>query len=264
MRIMVTGSNGMLGKSVVKAVSSLGIDVVPMTHESMNIVNISDVGYHMELHQPDIVINCAGIVSSRSDVSLDTMYRVNGKAPVEMARLCSELDIRMVQVSTDCVFKGDVRHIETDVPNAEDNYGKSKIMGEVDFGEHLTIRCSFVGIGQRGLLNWLMSQHGDVKGYSKVYWNGMTVEYAARNIVALALKDVRGILHIFGEDNTKYDVLKLANQHFKLGLNIESVEWPKCDNRLYTEKGYLLILPPLEQQMEEMANAYCGYPGRTR
>ncbi len=256
MRILITGSEGMLGQQVIRAVKELGLVAIPKSRGIFDITDARTVSMGLTMEKPNIVINCAGIVRGRTDVRVDRLFEINAHAPHLMAGICDRLGIRMVQVSTDCVFSGDGSHVETDIPNAEDDYGKSKAQGEINYGNHLTVRCSFIGIGQRGLLSWLMTRHGMVPGFQNVQWNGMTIKYAARAIVTLGIGSQDGILHIFGTDTSKYEVLVAANDALGLGLTIVPTSNPIADFRLRTATGISLLLPSLPEQLREMADDY--------
>jgi len=260
-KILVTGATGMLGKEIVNKGRGVGISMVAKSHEELDITDMGTVESVLSGEKPDILINCAGIVRGRSDNNSKTFYAVNGEGPAKLAALCDHHGIKMVQSSTDCVFNGDKPHVESDKPNALDIYGKSKIQGEIDRPPHLTTRCSFIGFGKRGLLSWLTSQEGEVYGYVNSLWNGLTVSYAAQNIIDFAIKDVTGIVHLFGKDTTKYDILMAANEAFKLGLNIIPINKPVEDHRLRTEKRYHIVVPTIEVQIDELRGRFKGIVG---
>lgn len=236
MRVVVLGAGGMLGVQIVRVAERIkGLDVCSWTHQDLDITDRDRVGVMLEKTKPQVLINCAGMVKERTDVSEETFEKVNGLAPQMVAYLCDQNDVRMVQISTDCVFGGDGPHTENDAPKPTDIYGRSKAAGEIRRGRHLTIRCTFVGVGNRGLFAWLMRQKGEVSGFVNVLWNGLTAPVAALIIVRLGLLvDVAGIRHIYGRDTTKYHVLRAANEVLGLGLTIRPVDTPLADFRLRT------------------------------
>src|SRR5215213_8926617 len=118
---------------------------------------------------PQVVVNCIGIVKQR-DVRPAEMIRANALFPHELAEICGERGIRMIHVSTDCVFSGRRgRYTEEDIPDAQDLYGRSKLLGEASGPGVLTIRTSMIGReleGANGLLEWVLSQSGEVRGFT--------------------------------------------------------------------------------------------------
>lgn len=265
MKILVTGALGMLGREIVSEAIERKWQVYPKSHHDLDITDKVMVNQVVEKVHPDVIVNCAGIVKGR-DVS-DSIYTdVNAIAPCDIANICDAHGIKMVQISTDCVFEGKGLNVESDIPNARDIYGRSKRLGECSYGRHLTVRCSFVGIGCRGLLAWLWQQTGIIPGYAGVKWNGLTAPYAARGILDLIHYDAAGIVHIFGEDTTKYDLLCLANEIGQMGKNIEAVSSPVEDRRLRTERLYPTQMPPMAKQLTELLNEsgrFWGVPEKT-
>src|SRR3989338_103580 len=103
-------------------------------------------------------------------------------------------------MSTDCVFlgtKGD--YTEEDTPDADDIYGRTKLMGEVTYDNHLTIRTSIIGrelFTHHGLVEWFLSQTGNVNGYTKAIFSGLSTQALSRVIIQLIEKDAHGLLNI--------------------------------------------------------------------
>lgn len=253
MKTLVTGAEGMLAQAILKSGKEAGFKMVSRVHSSLDITSVVQIEHELKETKPDIVINCAGIVKYR-DFPDDEYYRVNALAPFQMSKICSQREVKMVQISTDCVFSGDTGlYNEYDVSDANDVYGKSKYLGEVTSDRHLTIRCSFIGLGKRGILAWLMQQKDKVKGYKNCKWNGLTADVLAGEILYLANIDAKGLIHVFGQDTNKYDLLESANKVFKLGLKVEPVYEPVIDRRLRTiRNGYLSKQPHISEQIEGM------------
>ena len=91
-----------------------------------------------------------------------------------MKTFCDENNIRFIQISTDCVFTGKKgNYSEKDKPDSLDLYGHSKILGEINEKNHLTLRTSTIGFekySKRGLLEWFLSQKNECYGYKKAYF----------------------------------------------------------------------------------------------
>lgn len=258
MRVLITGASGMLGIEVCRAaVKRFGKrNVTALTHYDLDIVEADSVAFALDRAKPDVVINCAGLVKGRPATDKAFMW-VNATGPQNLARACDTRGARLVQISTDCVFAGDRPHTESDRPNATDIYGISKLEGEIPWGNHMNLRMSFVGIGRRGLLAWLMQQTGTVDGFTRARWNGVTTQYAAQRILDCLDTQAVRTYHIHGPDTTKYELLVAANKIFKLNLKVQPVDQPVSDMRLrsiYPEPD----LPPIRKQLEELAAAYNG------
>ena len=77
----------------------------------------------------------------------------------------------MIHLSSDCVFSGEKGfYSEKDNPDPTDIYGKSKLLGELNNKNIITIRKSVIGHeldSKKGLLEWFLNQEGSVEGYKE-------------------------------------------------------------------------------------------------
>ena len=190
--------------------------------------------------QPKVVINCIGIVKQDTAAkdpiaSID----VNSLLPHKLAKLCQESDARLIHFSTDCVFSGNKgNYAESDLPDASDLYGRSKLLGEVEGAGCLTIRTSMIGRelkGSHGLLEWFLSQ-GDtpVRGFKNAIFSGFTTRALADVIAKVIVDhpDLSGIWHVAAEPISKFDLLTLVKQTYGLATTIEPDESFICNRSL--------------------------------
>jgi dTDP-4-dehydrorhamnose reductase len=212
---------------------------------------------------PDVVINCAGIIKQQGAAQTAISYiRVNSLAPYILADLCERQGARLIQLSTDCVFSGRVGHYsETDIPDPVDLYDRTKLSGEVTHSPHLTVRTSFIGFDRlhnqgRSLLDWFIRQSGDIKGYTRAIWSGLTSLEVSRNLVLLARRpEVTGLLHLCGEKISKYDLLVLAGEIFnKTDVKVFPDENHACDRSLISSRlpELGITVPGLRQMLVEL------------
>lgn len=172
--------------------------------------------------RPDVVINCIGVVKQLS-AAKDSLVSItlNSLLPHRLAELCAAARARLVHVSTDCVFdgrKGDYK--ETDPSNAEDLYGKSKYLGEVDYPNAITLRTSIIGHelnSAHSLVDWFLSQSGPtVKGYRQAIYTGLPTVELARVIrdIVIPRPEMRGLWHVAADKINKFELLKLVAQEY--------------------------------------------------
>ncbi|MFI4890059.1 MAG: dTDP-4-dehydrorhamnose reductase family protein [Steroidobacterales bacterium] len=234
MKILVLGANGMLGHAVLRRLSEDPAHEVIGTvrgDAALRLANLSastriiagvDVDQPDALirafadARPDAVINCIGLVKQLAAAG-DPLQAVpvNALLPHRLAALCQATGARLVHISTDCVFSGKKGHyVETDAPDAGDLYGRSKLLGEVDYPHAITLRTSIIGpelSGNHGLLGWFLSQAGPVKGYRRAIFSGLpTVELATviRDRVLLQ-PGLRGVYHVASSPINKFELLRL-------------------------------------------------------
>lgn len=171
--------------------------------------------------RPDVVVNCIGVVKQLAS-SADPLVTLplNALFPHRLARLCAAEGARLVHVSTDCVFSGARgSYREEDRPDADDLYGVSKRLGEVDYPNAVTLRTSIIGhelSGARSLIDWFLAQQGPVDGFTQAIFSGLpTVELARviRDYVA-PRPELRGLYHVSAAPISKYDLLRLVAEAY--------------------------------------------------
>lgn len=234
-KILVLGANGMLGNAVYRTfATSLGFDVVGTVRSAASKITLPDGGdgellsgvdveqtdslvAAFEKVRPDIVINCIGLVKQLAAANdpLVTLP-INSMLPHRLARLAALVDARLIHVSTDCVFTGAKgNYVESDAPDALDLYGRSKLLGEVDYPNAVTLRTSIIGTemnSAHGLVGWFLAQGGTVKGYAKAVFTGLPTAVLAQIMRdhVIPNPDLRGVWHVSAEPIDKYALLKLV------------------------------------------------------
>jgi dTDP-4-dehydrorhamnose reductase len=181
--VSILGSTGMLGHSVVQEFagfagtligSSKRVETNSLLHQSFFLdatVRELPEALH-KLGPTDYVINCIGVIKpyilEDSAASRERALLINGVFPYALDALADDLGFKIIQIATDCVFSGKKGfYTEADQTDADDLYGKSKALGEVLYGNTLTIRTSTIGYElntKYGLLNWFLSQENTCKG----------------------------------------------------------------------------------------------------
>lgn len=221
--ILVMGAGGMLGGYVLRAGWKMNLPMVGVSKDMCDITNPSQVTSLFSAYREPIIINCAGMIRGRAT---KTMGYINGRGP----HLLKRHTTRLVQVSTDCVFDGRIMegaYTEDSEPSPEDVYAQTKLVGEVIEDGHITVRGSFVGIGERGLLRWLLDQQSGstIKGYTDRAWNGMYAATYARELLVIATSDMTGLVHLVGpQEMSKYDLLTDVAEGLGLLVKVEPVE----------------------------------------
>jgi len=244
-RVLILGANGMLGSTLLRYFSNQEDVEVFGTLRSgglarclpeklrFQINSEVDVGNDEHLRrfftefQPDVVVNCIGVVKQLADAADPvTAISINALLPHRLARLCANLGVRFIHFSTDCVFSGDKgNYLESDVPDATDLYGRSKLLGEVDYPNAITLRTSLIGHelnSARSLVNWFLSQEGSVKGYRRAVFSGLPTVEIARVIHEYVLPnpDLRGVYHLSVDPISKFDLLSLVAKVYNKKIDI--------------------------------------------
>ena len=235
-KILILGASGMLGASLFRYFSKLGDYKVygtvrddykrryfPDKLKENLISNISfdDMKAFRNLIaklRPDFVINCVGIIKQNSLVS-DKLISINlnARLPHLLLYECRKNDAKLIHFSTDCVFSGARGgYSEFDKPDASDVYGMTKYLGEINEENCVTIRTSIIGHeygSNRSLVDWFLSQTGDVKGYDQAIFTGLPTIELAKIIHRYILENqnIEGLYHVASQKINKYDLLNLIS-----------------------------------------------------
>lgn len=215
--------------------------------------------------KPDIVINCVGLVKQLAQVNdpLITLP-INAMLPHRLANLCALNGARLIHMSTDCVFSGSKgNYTEQDISDAEDLYGKSKFIGEVDYQHTITLRTSIIGHelnSAHGLIDWFLAQQGSCKGYRRVIFSGLPTIVLAQVIrdVVIPKQELFGIYHVAAEPISKYELLKLVAVVYGKTIEITPddtliINRSLNSDRFFAATGYRV---PTWQKMVETMHDY--------
>jgi dTDP-4-dehydrorhamnose reductase len=190
--------------------------------------------------KPDVVVNCVGLVKQHAHARDPIIsISVNSLFPHLLASVCVRSATRLIHFSTDCVFSGHRgMYRESDTPDPEDLYGRSKLLGEVDAPGVCTLRTSIIGRqlhSATGLLEWLLSQRGkEVHGFTHAIFSGVTTLALATVVGDLIQSDApfHGLHHVASEPISKYDLLVLLDRAFNTNIRIRRSDVPRVDRSL--------------------------------
>ena len=257
-RLLVLGANGMLGNAVLRwFANDPGYAVVGSVRRAETIrslaerapaasfvggVDACDLPALRRLFadvQPQVVINCVGVVKQLAGAGAPAVaIPINALLPHRLAKLSQACGARLVHISTDCVFSG-VRggYAEQDLPDADDLYGRSKLMGEVDYENAVTLRTSIIGHEldtSHALLGWFLAQEGSVSGFSNAIFSALPTVELARVIQQFVLPNegLRGTYHVAGPAISKHDLLHVVARAYGRSNPIVAEPLPVLDRSL--------------------------------
>lgn len=208
--------------------------------------------------QPDIILNCVGVLIKSSQLHPDNAIYINAYFPHLLERLAAEVNAKLIHISTDCVFSGKKgNYAETDERDADDTYGKSKGLGEVINNKDLTIRTSIIGPELKkngeGLFHWFMHQKGEINGYTEVFWSGVTTLELAKVIDMTIDQNVTGLVHLTNGDKiSKYNLLLIFKEIWnKIEVTVRPFNGKKVDKSLMKSERLKYIVPLYQEMLEE-------------
>ncbi|MFA6583174.1 MAG: sugar nucleotide-binding protein [Elusimicrobiaceae bacterium] len=203
----------------------------------------------------DFIINCAGILVKASETKPAAAHAVNTEFPHQLEKIFSDSSARIIHLSTDCVFSGkNGNYSENSPKDGHTAYAISKAEGELDNKKDITIRTSIIGPELRsdgtGLLHWFLTQKEPVKGFSKVFWTGITTLELAKKMPELFESDLSGIIHLVPKQKiSKYDLLNLINRIWGRQTPLMKDESYQSDKSLVSARADVKIVP---QNYEDM------------
>ena len=269
MKIFVFGSSGMLGRYFVKYLKNNNfhrLSVVALTRDELDLSNVSkknikDTLVRYKISKGDVVLNAAGIINVLvDDVGEKVTKHINSKFPNMLADVCSELDVKMIHITTDCVFSGEVgNYDENSKHDCYDVYGKTKSDGEPS--NCCVIRTSIIGEEvnhKRSLIEWIKSMKGkNVNGYINHTWNGVTCLELTKIVEKIIFNNWywRGVRHIHSpEIVTKKELISIVNSIYNLDINIID---KKTDKNCYRSLNTIHDLnkyeiPSIKKQIQDL------------
>ena len=234
------------------------------TAEGVDARRLDSVVAAFELSRPDAVVNCTGVVKQilGSGSEIDSIT-INALFPHQLAALCQSTGARLITISTDCVFSGAKgNYLESDRCDAEDLYGRTKILGEVTSSRALTLRTSMIGRqleNSHGLLEWFLSNRGGrIHGYRNAIFSGLTTGALSQVIARLIDEhpEMQGIWHVAAEPICKLDLLCRLKDALGLDIDIEAADGPSIDRSLDAgrfKQATGIEIPEWETMIEDLA-----------
>ena len=206
----------------------------------VNVLEVSRLEEVIEQVNPDVLINCIGIIKQVKEAQ-DKLLSiwVNSLFPHQIYQICHREGIRLIHISTDCVFSGRKgNYCEDDPPDADDIYGKTKYLGEVNGEGALTIRTSLIGrelSTTNSLVEWFISNRGGkVNGFTNAIFSGFPTIYFAKiiNDIIVNHQDLNGVYHISSEPISKFQLLTIVKEKMKLDIEIREYPGFYCNRSL--------------------------------
>ncbi|SDG31033.1 dTDP-4-dehydrorhamnose reductase [Pedobacter terrae] len=244
-RILVTGSNGLLGQKITEKVlaegrvklitTSVGANRYPVKagyeYAEMDILNPEQVKAVIEKYRPDSVIHTAALTNvDACEANKDLCNRLNVDSVATLLSVCEEKNIQLIHLSTDFVFDGkNGPYREEDAVNPVSYYGESKVMAEVlirnSKANYAILRTILVygishDMSRSNIVLWAKAALEKASPINVVndQWRMPTLAEDLAEACLLAVeRDARGIYHISGEDYMSIaDLVRKVADYWKL------------------------------------------------
>ena len=140
MRILVTGVKGQLGYDVMNELARRGHTGIGVDVEEMDITDAAKVEQVIKESDVEAVVHCAAYTAvDAAEDNVEICRKINAEGTENIAKVCKELDLKMIYISTDYVFNGEgTRPWEPDDEREPLNvYGQAKYEGELAVEKYL-------------------------------------------------------------------------------------------------------------------------------
>ena len=270
-KIILLGGNGMFGHVLLKKLKENKIfEVYDITRNKEDRINnfecdITDFDSLFEIiknAKPHFIVNCVGVLIKGSINNPSNAILVNSVLPHKLVEFSNAVDSKLIHISTDCVFDGSKgSYFETDNKTAQDTYGLSKSLGEINDDKNLTLRTSIIGPELKddgeGLFSWFIKQKGEVNGFTESIWGGVTTLVLADVIIKSINENYKGLFHVTNRQPiSKFDLLSLIKEKFELNnIDLKRVSGKKADKSLSTKFNHFNI-KTYSEMISEMRNYY--------
>ncbi|MFT5213157.1 MAG: dTDP-4-dehydrorhamnose reductase [Patiriisocius sp.] len=269
LKVLVLGSTGLIGHQVFNYLNKTGkYEMYNITYRKKlnndtilcNIRNQEEFVGVLKTISPDIIVNCIGVLINGANLDPENAIFINAYMPHKLMKLSNELNCKLIHISTDCVFSGNkgISYIEEDFKDGKDTYAKSKGLGEIINDTHLTLRTSVIGPELKSdgeeLFHWFMSQSGEIKGFTKAIWSGVTTLMLAKVVDWSIDKKTTGLYHVTNNKSiNKFELLSLLKKYTRKNISIVPVEG-KIANKSFidTRKELNFIIPDYEEMVKEL------------
>ena len=270
-RVLILGSTGLLGHQVHNYLKSNGgyelhnIAYRNKLQENTTLIDARDENNLIKQIvsiRPQYIVNCIGILIGGSNKDPENAIFLNSYMPHRLTRLADKINAKLIHISTDCVFSGDKKkpYVETDEKDGRGIYAKTKGLGEIISDKHLTLRTSVVGpeLKKDGeeLFHWFMNQSGEVSGYTKSVWSGVTTIELAKAVKWSIDHHITGLYHVTNNSSiSKYDLLELFQKYTKKDIDIKPVDGKNVDKSFIDTRLLMNYkIPSYDQMISDMVS----------
>lgn len=268
MKFLVLGATGMAGHTISIYLHEQGHDVTTFSKNPFPFCkningNAMDEEFMISIlkeEEYDVVINCIGVLNQDCDKEPSRAVYLNSYLPHLIADTLRNTKTKFIHMSTDCVFSGKMgSYSENSLRDGETFYDRTKALGEVEDNKNLTFRNSIIGPDMKengiGLFNWFMKQNGNINGYSKAIWTGVTTLTLAKAMERAAIEDLIGIYNLVNNESiNKFDLIGLFNKYMRNEQNnIKPSDAVNLNKSLVNNRqDFSFKVPSYEQMIIEM------------
>ncbi len=236
MKVLVLGSTGLLGKSLIKNLTRAGFTVLGLARKNadinIDVTNKTDLISVLEKTNPDIIINAIAIVDNKlCEENPGLAYLVNTRVASILNEWTEGSSSYLIQISTDHFYSGgkNKKHTEEDKIVIVNEYARTKFLAEklaLVNANNLVIRTNIVGYrgwAQPTFLEWAlgaMSNNEQINLFNDYFTSSIHSEQLAKIIIDLIKIKPNGVVNISSRDVfSKEEFIVALSEKFAMKLN---------------------------------------------
>jgi len=262
MKVLVTGVGGQLGYDVIKELEKRNIDCISADRAEFDIVDFDAAHKFITDYMPDAVIHCSAYTAvDKAEDEPELCHLVNAVGTENIAKICKEIDAKLIYISTDYVFDGtkDGFYEVDDIPNPINVYGKTKLEGELAvqriLEKYFVVRISWVfGFNGNNFVKTMLRLGKDRSELNVVADQIGSPTYTAdlaKLLVDMIQTDKYGIYHANNDGECSW--AEFAEEIFKVaGMNVKV-------NHITTAEYPMKAKRPMNSRMSKEKLVECGF-----
>ena len=251
MKVLVTGVGGQLGYDVMRELQRQHIDCIGADRKEFDITDFDTAHKFITSYMPEAVVHCSAYTAvDKAEDERELCHQVNVAGTENIAKICKEIDAKIVYISTDYVFDGTKNgwYEVDDKPNPVNVYGATKLGGELAvqniLDKYFIVRISWVfGINGNNFIKTMLRLGKDRTELNVVADQIGSPTYTAdlsRLLVEMIQTDKYGIYHATNEEVCSWaefaeEIFKAANMNVKVN-HISTAEYPTKAKRPLNSK----------------------------
>ena len=228
MKVLVLGAAGTAGHVIALYLKENGWVVDTLSAKNrldrntyfINVMNQAKFAKFLDSKKYDAIVNCIGLLVKQSQERKDLAVYLNSYLPHFLEFYYTNTSTKIIHLSTDRILPN-LKNDKSKTMAYEDEtyYDRTKSLGEIINDKDLTFRMSIIGPDMRktggGLFNWFWNQTGEISGYNKVLWSGVTTVELAKAVRAAIEQNLTGIYNLTSKNNiSKFNLLRLLKEVF--------------------------------------------------
>lgn len=242
-RCLVTGASGLLGLNLCLQIfpkyevlgisNSISLSNPPFQVVKRNLRDLKEIKNLIDQFKPDVIFHCAAMANiDQCEINPELAFQINTELPGEIAYLSKVNGIKLIHISTDAVFDGQVgNYSEEDPPNPLGIYAKSKLEGEnlviANNPDALIARVNFYGFsitGKRSLSEFFLNnliENKTMMGFTDVFFCPLIVNDLIDLLICMLKMDLSGVFHTLSSESvSKYQFGAMLAEKFSLDCNL--------------------------------------------